>query len=118
MSGAKITLAFDIYGTLVDPIGMEVHLEPFFGSQAKKTSEMWREKQIEYSFRRALMEKYVDFDACTAQALAYVSAMMGVALSAADQQALLAHYRSLPSFPDAGAALAQLEARGYHLVAF
>jgi 2-haloacid dehalogenase len=118
MSGAKLTLAFDIYGTLVDPIGMEVHLEPFFGSQAKKTSEMWREKQIEYSFRRALMERYVDFDACTAQALAYVSAMMGVALSAADQQTLLAQYRSLPPFPDAGAALAQLEARGYDLVAF
>jgi 2-haloacid dehalogenase len=118
MSEAKLTLAFDIYGTLVDPNGMEVHLEPFFGSQTKKTSEIWRDKQIEYSFRRALMERYVDFDACTAQALVYVSELLGVALSAADQKALLARYRALPSFPDAASALRELEARGYDLVAF
>ena len=118
MSEAKLTLAFDIYGTLVDPNGMEEHLEPFFGSQAKKTSEIWRDKQIEYSFRRALMERYVDFDACTAQALVYVCELLGVALSAADQTALLAEYRSLPAFPDAASALAELEARGYNLVAF
>ena len=118
MTEAKLTLAFDIYGTLVDPNGMEVHLEPFFLSQAKKASEIWREKQIEYSFRRALMERYVDFDACTAQALAYVSELLGVALSVAGQQALLAQYRSLPAFPDADSALPELEARGYNLVAF
>src|ERR1700693_938210 len=105
MSEAKLTLAFDIYGTRVDPKGMEVHLEPFFGNQAKKASETWRDKQIEYSFRRALMQRYVDFDACTAQALAYVRELLGVALSAVDQQALLARYRSLPSFPDVAAAL-------------
>jgi hypothetical protein len=38
----------------------------------------------------------VDFNTCTAQALGYVSELLGVALSAADQQALLARYRSLP----------------------
>jgi 2-haloacid dehalogenase len=57
MSEVRLTLAFDIYGTLVDPHAMEVHLEPLFGSQAKKASETWRDKQIEYSFRRALMER-------------------------------------------------------------
>jgi 2-haloacid dehalogenase len=97
---------------------MEVHLQPFFGSQAKRASEIWRDKQIEYSFRRALMGRYVDFDACTAQALVYVSELLGLTLSTADQQALLARYRSLPAFSDAAAALAELEARGYKLVAF
>src|ERR1700680_2391906 len=118
MSEASLTLAFDIYGTLVDPHGMEVHLRPLFGSQAKKASEIWRDKQIEYSFRRALMGRYVDFDACTAQALIYVSQLLGLTLSAVDQQALLALYRSLPAFSDAASALAGLEARGYNLVAF
>jgi 2-haloacid dehalogenase len=118
MSEAKLTLAFDIYGTLVDPNGMEVHLEPYFGSQAKRTAEIWREKQIEYSFRRALMDRYVDFDTCTEQALVYVSGMLGVVLSATDQKALLTRYRSLPSFPDAACALPELEALGYDLVAF
>jgi 2-haloacid dehalogenase len=118
MSEANRTLAFDIYGTLVDPHGMEVHLKPFFGSQAKKASEIWRDKQIEYSFRRALMKRYVDFDACTAQALIYVSELLGLTLSAVDQQALLTRYRSLPAFSDAAFALPELEARGYNLVAF
>jgi 2-haloacid dehalogenase len=84
MSEVRLTLAFDIYGTLVDPHAMEVHVGPLFGSQAKKASETWRDKQIEYSFRRALMERYVDFNTCTAQALGYVSELLGVALSAAD----------------------------------
>ncbi len=118
MSEAKLTLAFDVYGTLVDPHGMEVHLQPFFGAQAKQASEVWREKQIEYSFRRALMKRYIDFDSCTAQALLYISELLGVALSRADQQALLARYRSLPAFADAAPALEKLEARGYNLVAF
>ena len=118
MRKANLTLAFDVYGTLVDPNGMEAQLEPFFGSQAKKATEIWRGKQVEYSFRRALMRRYVDFDSCTAQALVYVSELLGVALSPADQQALLAQYRSLPAFSDALPALQDLAARGHQLVAF
>lgn len=118
MREANLILAFDVYGTLVDPNGMEAHLELVFGSQGKKATEIWRDKQIEYSFRRALMRKYVDFDLCTAQALVYVSELLGVDLSSAGQQALLAQYRSLPAFPDAAAALQDLVGRGYKLVAF
>ena len=118
MRKANLTLAFDVYGTLVDPNGMEAHLEPLFGSHAKKATEIWRDKQIEYSFRRALMRRYVDFDLCTAQALAYVIELLGVPLSKADQQALLAQYRSLPAFSDAAPALQDLAARGQQLVAF
>jgi len=118
MREANLTIAFDVYGTLVDPNGMEAHLEPFFGSQAKKATEIWRDKQIEYSFRRALMGRYVGFDLCTAQALVYVSELLGVTLSQADQQVLLAHYRSLPAFSDAAPALQDLAARGHQLVAF
>src|ERR1700680_37199 len=104
MTEAKLTLAFDVYRTLVDPHAMEAHLERFFGGQARQASEMWRDKQIEYSFRRAVMQKYVNFDTCTAHALVYVSERLGVALSAADRQELLARYRSLPAFPDVGSA--------------
>ncbi len=118
MSAAKPTLAFDIYGTLVDPNGMEAHLEPFFGSQATKATQIWRDKQLEYSFRRALMDRYVNFDVCTAQALVHVSELLEVVLSAAEQRELLFRYHSLPAFPDAASALPELEARGYNLVAF
>ena len=66
-------LAFDIYGTLIDPYGTEAPLARYFGDQATQAADLWRAKQIEYALRRGLMRKYVDFDVCTAQARVYVS---------------------------------------------
>src|SRR5215472_14271492 len=88
----KIVLAFDVYGTLIDPFRMEEHLRPLFGEKAKEASELWRSKQVEYSFRRALMKKYQNFNTCTAQALQFVSMQMGISLSEAAQAKLLAEY--------------------------
>src|SRR5246127_2532802 len=93
-------LAFDVYGTLIDPFRMEEHLHADFGEKAKEASELWRSKQIEYSFRRALMRKYQNFDACTAQALRFVSAQLGISLSSEAQEKLLSKYQRLPAYPD------------------
>jgi 2-haloacid dehalogenase len=57
----KITLAFDVYGTLVDPSGMAAHLAPDLGAKAAEFADCWREKELEYSFRRGLMHNYADF---------------------------------------------------------
>jgi len=57
----RITLAFDVYGTLVDPSGMAVHLSADLGVKATEFADYWREKQLEYSFRRGLMRNYADF---------------------------------------------------------
>jgi 2-haloacid dehalogenase len=111
-------LAFDIYGTLIDPYSMEAHLDRAFGNKAKDATQMWRDKQIEFSFRRALMRKYVDFNVCTAQALDYVCQRFDAQLSGADSQALLDLYLALPPFPDAVPALRALSGRGYSLIAF
>src|SRR6202790_4941006 len=91
-------LAFDVYGTLIDPFHMEEHLRAAFGERAREASELWRSKQVEYSFRRALMKKYRTFDICTEQALRFVSAQMGISLSAAAREQLLAKYRQLPAY--------------------
>jgi 2-haloacid dehalogenase len=61
----KITLAFDVYGTLVDPSGMAKHLAHDLGAKAAEFADCWREKQLEYSFRRGLMQNYADFSICT-----------------------------------------------------
>src|SRR5437016_12089740 len=73
-------LAFDVYGTLIDPFRMEDHLRALFGGRAKEATELWRSKQLEYTFRRALMKKYENFDVCTAQALRFVSRQFNVLL--------------------------------------
>ncbi len=110
-------LAFDVYGTLIDPFHMEEHLRPAFGERAREASELWRGKQLEYSWRRALMKKYQDFNRCTEQALRFVCAQLGVSLSEQAVQALMNQYLTLPAYADAPAALQSLAARGFKIVA-
>src|SRR5579863_2366787 len=108
---AHPVLAFDVYGTLLDPLRMEEHLRAAFGAKAKEASELWRAKQLEYSFRRALMKKYRDFDACTADALRFVSLQLATPLSEGVEATLLSKYRELPAYADAVGALSELAAR-------
>ena len=65
----KITLAFDVYGTLVDPSGIAEHLAHELGGKATEFADCWREKQLEYSFRRGLMDNYADFSICTSDGM-------------------------------------------------
>src|SRR6202162_6235528 len=110
-------LAFDVYGTLIDPFHAEEHLRAAFGERAKEASELWRGKQIEYSFRRALMKKYRTFDACTAQALRFVSAQFGISLSEEAHENLMSKYLELPAYPDVTGTLDELAARGFTIAA-
>jgi 2-haloacid dehalogenase len=110
-------LAFDVYGTLIDPFRMEDHLRGLFGGRAREATELWRSKQLEYSFRRALMKKYENFDVCTERALRFVSRQFDVPLGEETLRNLLEQYLQLPAFPDVPEALEQLEARGFKMVA-
>ena len=85
--------------------------------RAHEAAQLWREKQLEYTFRRGLMRRYVDFDACTAQALKYVSAQLGIPLGEADERVLLGGYLRLPAFPDVRPGLEGLRSSGHKLVA-
>ncbi len=114
---AHPVLAFDVYGTLLDPLRMEEHLRAAFGEKAGEASELWRAKQLEYSFRRALMKKYKDFDGCTADALRFVSRQLATPLSTEAQANVLSKYQELPAYPDAAGALEELAAQGFTIVA-
>ncbi len=93
-------LGFDIYGTLVDPLDMNEHLRGLVGEKADRFSELWREKQIEYTWRRGLMREYADFGVCTRQALAFAALSLDVELSADDRERLVEEYQNLRPFPD------------------
>jgi 2-haloacid dehalogenase len=96
---------------------MALQLGKAFGAQAQAAAQLWREKQLEYTFRRALMRKYADFDDCTLQALRYVSASLGARLDEAAERALLESYLHLPPFADVRSGLAKLARAGHRLVA-
>ncbi len=112
------TLAFDVYGTLIDTHGIVSTLQHLIGNQARAFSQTWRDKQLEYSFRRGLMENYQTFAICTSQALDYACTYYQVDLTVEQKRLLLESYRTLPAFADAQEALTELNAAGYRMFAF
>ena len=111
-------LGFDIYGTLVDPPDMDEHLREMVGEGAERFSALWREKQIEYTWRRGLMREYADFGVCTRQALDYAALSFGLELSSDQRERILQEYQNLRPFPDVLPGLERLRSEGHTLVAF
>jgi 2-haloacid dehalogenase len=113
-----VTLGFDVYGTLIDTAGVTEALRQHAGQEAAAFSSLWREKQLEYSFRRALMQNYVPFTICTRQALDFTCNAFQLNISDTDKDELMAGYRKLPAFADVHASLPVLQERGFRLFAF
>ncbi|MCC5883181.1 MAG: haloacid dehalogenase type II [Halomonas sp.] len=116
-------LAFDVYGTLIDTHGVVTELEARLGKSGKtelaaEFSRRWRDKQLEYSFRRGLMGAYLPFGQCTREALDFTDRAMQTQLSDVDKDHLMAVYARLPSFPEVATALERLAAAGFRCVAF
>jgi 2-haloacid dehalogenase len=113
-----MTLAFDVYGTLIDIHGLVSQLQELTGNQAKEFSQTWRDKQLEYSFRRGLMQNYENFTVCTSHALDYTCEYYKIPLSGNQKQHLLNAYLTLPAFTEVKPALAELKANNFRLFAF
>lgn len=113
-----VALAFDIYGTLIDPHGVVLQLKHHLGDQAAEFSRIWREKQLEYSWRRGLMQRYRNFDVCTQQALDYTDQVMRTGLSVEVRESLMQAYRELPAYDDVASSLALLSQAGHRLYPF
>ena len=111
-------IGFDVYGTLIDPLLIAQSLRPFAAANSDPMAQLWRTKQLEYSYRRATMGSYQSFDVCTQQALLYAASSFAVELTAGDQARLLGEYRKLPAYEDALSGVKALAGRGHRLVAF
>ncbi len=111
-------LAFDVYGTLIDTAGVVDRLRALGVEDAPGFSDAWRQKQLEYAFRRAAMGAYEDFTACTRHALDHACALRGVELPPDRRDDLMALYLRLPPFPEVEGALSALGRAGYPLYAF
>lgn len=102
---------FDAYGTLFDvhsAVGQHVQA---LGEQAQSISMLWRQKQLEYTWLRSLMGRYVDFQQVTAEALSYSLQAHTVSDAGLEQQ-LLQAYNQLSSYPEVVATLKQLRGAG------
>lgn len=112
------TLALDVYGTLIDPMGITEALQDLVGADASTFAAAWRQKQLEYLFRRGLGRKFAPFSVCTRQALDYCCESLGHDLASADRDRLMAAYLALPAYPGAAAAVNALKTSGFRCFAF
>lgn len=111
-------LAFDVYGTLINPNAMAEILRPTLGDQADGVAAQWRTSQLQLAFRRGLMGRYVEFSVCTRDALDVALAAQQVEVDSDTRDDWMAAYSRLPAFEEVDAALASLVASGYRCVAF
>jgi len=102
---------FDAYGTLLNVHAATARESAALGPLAQPLSDLWRRKQLEYTWLRSLMGAYVDFWQVTQDALDF--AMETHAIEApALRRRLLDLYWTLEAYPDAAGTLARLQAGG------
>jgi 2-haloacid dehalogenase len=99
---------FDAYGTLFD-VHSVVKRVRGDSEELRTLSALWRQKQIEHTWRRALMQRYADFWQVTREALRSAAESLRIKLSRAEFDALMDAYRSPDIFPEVRAALDMLK---------
>lgn len=105
---------FDAYGTLFDFNSAVARHRALIGPQADALSEMWRAKQIQYTWLRNCMGAYAKFWQVTGEALDHCLAAHGVR-DAQVREKLLGAYLALDPFPEVPAMLAALKGAGLRL---
>jgi len=105
---------FDAYGTLFDVHAAIAQHRAAAGPEADRLSEIWRAKQLEYTWTLTLAGHYVDFWTLTERALDFALARVR-SVDGALRPRLLEAYLRLGAFADARTALAGLKARGARL---
>jgi 2-haloacid dehalogenase len=102
---------FDAYGTLYDVHSVLTRCESCWPGKGAQLSQLWRAKQLEYTWQRSLMQRYVPFSTVTREALAYACAALGLELSVAQMEGLMGEYLRLATYPDVPESLQKLKSR-------
>jgi 2-haloacid dehalogenase len=103
---------FDAYGTLLNVHAAIGRHRDACGPDADRLSDLWRTKQLEYSWTLTLADRYEDFWILTERALDYALARYP-SVDKAIKPKLLDAYYTLEAFPDARPALQLLKEHGH-----
>ena len=104
-------IVFDAYGTLYDIQSVATVTEEAFPGYGEIITQIWRIKQLEYSWLRSLMRRYEDFSVITRDSLAYTLKILGLEHDDGVFDRIMAKYLHLDLYPDASSALAALRGR-------
>lgn len=105
------TVVFDAYGTLFDVHSAVARHDAAVGPGAARLSELWRAKQLEYSWVLSLAGRYEPFWTLTERALDHALARCP-SVDPALKPGLLAAYRALDAYPEVTGLLTDLRQRG------
>lgn len=103
---------FDAYGTLFDVHSAVRRHADRMGADADSVSQVWRTKQLEYTWVRSLMGRYIDFWTCTRQALDFALALHGLGGEDELRALLLDAYQSLSPYREVREVLLAIQSRG------
>jgi 2-haloacid dehalogenase len=104
-------VVFDAYGTLYDIQSVATVTEQAFPGYGDIITQIWRIKQLEYTWFRSLMQRYEDFSVVTRDSLAYTLRVLGLAPDAAAFDRIMDKYLHLDLYPDALSTLTALKGR-------
>jgi 2-haloacid dehalogenase len=115
MSTRPAAVVFDAYGTLFDVHSVVALCDELWPGRGAQLSQLWRAKQLEYTWLRSLMERYEDFARVTEAALRYACAALGLAYDDGRRDRLMQAYLRLATFPEVPETLRTLHGRGVRL---
>jgi len=102
---------FDAYGTLFDVAAAAAHCKDALGDKADPLTALWRNRQLEYTWLRSLMQEYVEFWQITGDGLDYALAALGIEDDALRER-LMDIYMRLDAYPEVKDVLTTLKAGG------
>lgn len=104
-------VVFDAYGTLYDIQSVAAVTEETFPGYGEIITQVWRIKQLEYTWLRSLMRRYQDFSVITRDSLAYTLRCLGLEYDEDAFERIMDKYLHLDPYPDALATLAAMRGR-------
>lgn len=103
--------AFDAYGTLFDVHSAAAQAGDVLGEKRDAVSQLWRQKQLEYTWLRSIMKRHADFWQVTGEALDFALKTQGIDDEAIHDR-LMKLYLTLHAYPDVKPMMAQLHRAG------
>ena len=110
LTGIKACV-FDAYGTLFDFASAAKSCADVLGDQADRLTALWRDKQLQYSWLRAVQGRHAEFWQVTGDGLDYALDTLGIDRPGLRDR-LMALYLALETFPEVPAMLRQLKQAG------
>jgi len=103
------TVVFDAYGTLYDVQSVATITDEAFPEHGDIITQLWRIKQLEYTWLRSLMRRYEDFATVTRESLAYTLRILGLRYDDRLFDRIMEKYTHLEPYPDARSTLEGLK---------